>query len=138
MLKETLPDGSIVTVSTLRTEHRTADGVLLASRPPTSDELAALAAVPDAWADVIAADRAAEVALDVTRGQVRAASARLVEIAAQAGALAQAAALPTATQGQVVTAVQTLDARQRQIGAAIGDLATIVRAIGRVVLRDVA
>ena len=138
LIKQVLPDGSVVTISRLWTEHRDASGAVLSAREPTPGELADLAAVthPTVWDDAEADAAAVETALGVTRAQVRAAGARLVEIAAGAGALAQAAPLPTGTTAQVVTAVQTLDARQRQIGAALADIATILRALGRVVLRD--
>jgi hypothetical protein len=113
-------DDATATVTSFAEDGLTVTG----TRPYTPAEQAAAAR------RVVAAD------MGVTIKQVAAAAARVAEIKKQADALSASAPLTPKTTAQLVTAVTALDNRQRAIAAGIADVASYVRALAKVVLRD--
>ncbi len=84
-----------------------------------------------------AGEAEAVAALGVTAEQVRAAAARIEQITEQAATLDGLPPLNPTTNAAALAAIRTLDTRQRLIAAGLADVAAIVRAMGKVALREI-
>jgi hypothetical protein len=133
----TTADGGTVRITRAGVESRDAAGLLLEAHPPTEEELLILAGWVAAQTPMRDAAALARVAAAPVKDAVRAAAARLTKITTDAAAAALLPPLAPTTTADALAAIRTLDTRQRAITAALGDVATILHAVGRLVVTEV-
>ena len=133
----TLPDGGTVRITRAIVESRDPAGALLEAHPPTEEELLILAEWAATQPSIRDAGARARIAFAPTEAAIRAAAARLDTITTQAATLDGLPPLTPTTNAEALAAIRTLDTRQRLIAAGLADVATILRAVGKVVLREI-